>query len=361
MFFRAPVSVSVSASVPVRIMLSALLLVTANANAQERFTLTGRDVAIYNLAGALHITAGTGNATEVEVTRVGSDASQLRVATGNIGDANTLRVIYPGDEIVYPDKDGNNSQTNITVAADGTFGRGGEGRRVRIGSRSRADRDALQAGADIVMRVPAGVRVLARLGVGEAEVSNVNGTITVDNSAGSITARGARGELTLNTASGAVEVADVEGDVTVNTASGSVKIENTRGSAVKIDVASGAITADNVRAPIVDLETASGGIRARGVEASRVKLNTASGSIDADLTGKIETVDLNTASGSITVRVPRDVDATVELETASGGIDVDFPIKITQQRRNYMRGTIGAGTARISLSTASGSVRLGAL
>jgi DUF4097 and DUF4098 domain-containing protein YvlB len=90
-------------------------------------------------------------------------------------------------------------------------------------------------------------------------------------------------------------------------------------------------------------------------------MHTASGSIDADLTGKIETADLGTASGSVHVRVPSDIDATVEIETASGGVDVDFPIKITQQRRNYLRGTIGAGTARMSISTASGSVRLSAL
>jgi hypothetical protein len=345
----------------VRLLLCALLLLTADASAQERFTLAGRDVAIYNLAGALHITAGSGNATEVEVRRVGSDASRLRIATGSIGGASTLRVIYPGDDIVYSAREGHNSETTMIVAEDGTFGRSRDGRRVRISSRSRARRDALEAGADLVVRIPAGVRLLARMGVSETEVRNVNGAITIHNLTGSMVVRGARGELKLNTASGAIEIADTEGDLSVNTASGGVKIENARGNTVKVDVASGSITAAGVRAPTVDFETASGRIRARDIESGRVKMHTASGSIDADLTGKLETVDLGTASGSVNVRLPRDVDATIEIETASGGIDVDFPLKITQQRRNHVRGTIGAGTAQISISTASGGVRVGAL
>ena len=356
MSLRAPVSVSVSVSLSVSV-LSALLLATA-APAQERFTLTGRDVAIYNLAGTMHITTGSGNATEVEVTRVGKDANQLRVATGTIDGSNTLRVIYPADDIIYPSKKGHDSQTNMRVNDDGTFGRGRAGRRVSLSTCPRGGRDALEMGADLVVRVPAGVTLLARLGVGQVEVRNVNGNITVDNSAGSITALGTRGELTLNTASGDIAVSNAEGDVNVSTASGGVRMEDVNARAVKVDVASGGIEVEDVRAPRVDLETASGQIRVRALESARVKLSTASGAIEADLTGKLENADIETASGFINVRVPRGVDATLDVETASGSIDVDLPIKITTQRRNELRGTLGAGTGRISLSTASGSIKV---
>ncbi|HYR97595.1 MAG TPA: hypothetical protein VEO58_01180, partial [Gemmatimonadales bacterium] len=65
--------------------IAALLLfpVTLAARQQpERRTLAGDRVAIYNLAGVMHLDRGTGSDVVVELTRGGRDAGKLQIATG---------------------------------------------------------------------------------------------------------------------------------------------------------------------------------------------------------------------------------------------------------------------------------------
>ena len=80
------------------------LVVTAPAHAQDaagassRYTLGDR-AAIFNIAGTMRVEATTGRSVEVEVTRRGTESSQLRVETGELRGRQTLRVIYPSDRI----------------------------------------------------------------------------------------------------------------------------------------------------------------------------------------------------------------------------------------------------------------------
>lgn len=78
-------------------------LLTAQAGgAPERVTLTGTEVAIYNLVGSVKLVRGGGRDVVVAVTRAGSDAAQLRVAHGAIGGGRqSLRVIYPSNRITF--------------------------------------------------------------------------------------------------------------------------------------------------------------------------------------------------------------------------------------------------------------------
>src|SRR5207247_728196 len=101
----------------------AALFAPHTARAQtERHTLSGQRVAVYNLAGKLHVEPTTGAQVTVEVTRGGHDASHLRVESGDVRGRPALRVVYPGaDRIVYPDMRSSGS-TTLTVNSDGTFG-----------------------------------------------------------------------------------------------------------------------------------------------------------------------------------------------------------------------------------------------
>src|SRR5204862_300745 len=115
----------------------------------ERHTISGDDIAVYNLVGVTRIEGGSGSAVVVELTRGGRDLAKLRVETGPVRGRETLRVIYPDDDIVYHglDFDGN---TTLDVREDGTFNdreghrSGGGGHRVRISGsgRGRAARAA---------------------------------------------------------------------------------------------------------------------------------------------------------------------------------------------------------------------------
>ena len=102
------------------ICVSTALAAPALAQTEQR-TVKGPTVAIYNLAGRLRAIAGTGDAVIVEITRGGADASKLRVEAGPIGGRETLRIVYPGDRIVYPDS---RSRTSMNVRSDGTFSDG---------------------------------------------------------------------------------------------------------------------------------------------------------------------------------------------------------------------------------------------
>ena len=53
----------------------------------------------------------------VHVTRRGDDASRLEIEVGQVRGREALRVIYPDDEIVYPEM-GRRSNTNLTVRSD---------------------------------------------------------------------------------------------------------------------------------------------------------------------------------------------------------------------------------------------------
>src|SRR5256885_8562561 len=131
----------------------------------ERRTLAGDHVAIYNLAGVMRLERGTGSDVVVDLTRGGRDAGKLQIATGPIRGRETLRIIYPDDEIVYREL-GHGSNTTLRVRDDGTFNdrddRGrrwsDDGRRAR-GARRRTDRDPGRQTRRAVLGRGAGVRV----------------------------------------------------------------------------------------------------------------------------------------------------------------------------------------------------------
>jgi lia operon protein LiaG len=244
---------------------------------QERHSLEGDDVAIYNLAGEVSVEAGQGS-IGVLLTRGGAGAGQLRVAQGEIDGRETLRVIYPSDHIVYPPV-GSGSSTQLRVRDDGTFGdehdhghgEHARGRRVTIMDRG----DGLEAHADLRISVPRGRTLAVHLAVGKVTVSNVNGRISIDADNAPVTASGTQGELSVDVGSGDVRVSQTEGDLSVDTA---ITAPPTLSASVEIETASGDIesdfpltvtrrASDHVEGRIGDgkgtiaIETGSGGIR----------------------------------------------------------------------------------------------------
>ena len=322
----------------------------------DRYELSGKDVTIYNLVGSMRVETGTGNTVTVETNRIGRDASRVTIKTMTIDGRATLTVIYPDDEIASA-RISRGSSTTIDVDDNGIFGRRG-GHRVRITSRERAKGDAVEADVDMIVRVPAGHDVDVHQAVGDIDAAGIVSDLSLGTSTGDITASSTRGKLTLNSASGRVHVTSAQGDLDLNTASGDVVIESVSGRDVKIDVASGDIKATGLRAERANLSSASGSIRASDVHAPDFKAESASGSVHVTLDGELHDVDVSSASGTVEVVVPDGFGGTVEMETSSGSIDTDFQMSITSQRRGSLRGRIGDGTAHVSLSTASGDVRL---
>ncbi len=354
-----------------------LLALPVSLAGQQRVSLAG-DGVVYDLAGEVRLVPGGGSAIVVEVRPQGRDAGKLRVVSGTNGAWRTLRVLYPGDEIVY-DRLRNGGRTNLRVHEDGTFDDAGfwrdagqagpgdrgrehwwdrddSGRRVTI----RGSGSGLHAFADMTVQVPAGRRVAVFLGVGRVNVENVNGQLWLSTAGGDVAASRVTGNVRVGTGSGDVQVLESAGDLVVGTGSGDVTVRGHRGGAgpLHLSTGSGTVRADNLTAGGINASTGSGDVEIRGVSASRADFSTGSGDITAVLTGRLEQVKISTGSGDVRVAVPANTGAQVRFSSGSGEVETDVPMMVTRRREGELIGAIGDGRGSIVVSTGSGDLHL---
>ncbi|HEX6751651.1 MAG TPA: DUF4097 family beta strand repeat-containing protein [Longimicrobium sp.] len=338
---------------------AAAAVLAVPAHAQERYTLDGDRVAVYNLAGRVRVEAGGGGAVVVELTRGGEDARELSVRRGESNGFRHLAVSYPGDRVVYSPM-GRWSNTTVEVRDDGTFGGDqrlfGRGRRVGIHGSGGGTR----AWADVRVLVPAGRTVAIHQAVGRVDVSNVRGDLRVMTHAAAITASGTRGPLNLDTGSGGIELTDADGEnVRLDTGSGGVRVTNVRSSGLlDIDTGSGGVEGTGVAVGRLHVDVGSGGVRLDGVDARNVDIDTGSGSVNLRLRSDAEYVKIDTGSGGVVLALPSNFGADTDSDTGSGGIHVDFPSTVRRSTRDHFTGTIGDGQGRLIIDTGSGGVRV---
>ena len=165
----------------------------------------------------------------------------------------------------------------------------------------------------------------------------------------------------LSTASGDIKVSGVAGDLHAKTASGDVTIGPMIGS-VDVKTASGDVEITDVQGT-VKASAASGDVKIHGV-AGTVNASTASGDVDVELIRIEGTGDLkfSSASGDVTVKVPAQLSAQVEMSTVNGSVKTDFPLTIEElkpnERGQKATGLLGSGAVKLTISTASGDVKL---
>lgn len=329
------------------------LVSAAAASTQEVRTLAGPEVAIYNLAGRVEVVAGSGEEVVVRVNRGGRDAGRLTLETGMVDGRQSLRVVYPGNEVVYPPL-GGGSRTSLSVAPDGTFSDGRSNGREQITIRGTGN--GLEAWADVVVEVPPGRHVRSYLAVGSVEAAGVRGDLTIDTGSGRVAARDIVGALSVDTGSGAVEVEGVQGGLLVGTGSGSITVRGVEGGDVELNTGSGSVDVRDVTARELIVDTGSGRIAVAGARAPIVHLDTGSGSIEVEVVDDVEELLIDTGSGRVTATVPTSVGAQIHVETGSGRIEVDLPMEVRTLSRSELRGRIGDGRGRIEIGTGSGSI-----
>jgi lia operon protein LiaG len=334
-------------------ILAALLPAAVAGQPVEHRTLPS-PAAVYDLVGTIRVVPGSGSDITVDIERAGPDASRLSIATGRIHDRETLRVIYPGDRIVYAPI-GEHTRTEMEVDDDGTWGGNWHlaGRRVWIASSG----DGLDAHADLTIHLPAGGRVAVSLGAGAATMSNVNGDVVADLSAASLTADHMHGALTLDTGSGAVRISDATGDLTLDAGSGEVVLTNVTGSRLDLDAGSGAVRASRVAYRRVKADFGSGRGTISGLTVEELFLDTGSGDVDVAFAGAARHVAIDAGSGDVTLRLPPAFGADVEIDAGSGGIKSDFELARDGDESHY-HGRIGAGGGALTIDSGSGTIAL---
>lgn len=343
------------------LVLGTLTLMAAPVAAQS-FSLSGERVAVYNIAGAVTVSGGGSGAVKVQVDLQGSDAKQLKVETGTIRGAETLRVLYPDDVIIYSEL-GRGSNTQMQIRDDGTWGnfgreKWGNGRDERHRVTIKGSGRGVEAYANLSVTIPTGKTVGIFTGVGRVDVTNVDGDLMVDVGSADITAKGTKGVLDLDTGSGDIRVDNAQGDINLDTGSGNVVLNGSKGGKLSIDTGSGDVTVSDATATTTEIDTGSGGIRIDGITTGRLNLDTGSGDVRATLVSAPDDVDIDTGSGSVELRLPSDVSAMVDLDTGSGDFTVELPLTVTHKEESNLRGKIGSGRGRITIETGSGDISL---
>jgi len=313
--------------------------------------VSGDRVAVHNLVGEVQVVRGSGSDVRVSIDFGGADAQQLDVQVSRIDGVETLRIIYPAGDIVYPRMEKGESQ--IRVQDDGRiFGDGG--RKVKI----KGSGSGTEAWADLTISVPAGKTLGVHNGIGAMAATDIEGDLLLDTGSGAVTARGIRGELSVDTGSGSVEVREVAGLLSVDTGSGSVTVEGAEGPAIVIDTGSGHVAGSNLTSEELFVDTGSGRVELTGVRSQDIMIDTGSGGVTLELLSDVRGLVIDTGSGRVDLAIPDDLGAKIEIETGSGRIDFDFPITVSKAERSYVYGQIGDGAGEIQIETGSGGVRV---
>lgn len=177
--------------------------------------------------------------------------------------------------------------------------------------------------ATVTVCVPRDCPVRLNLGTAGAVITGLGGRVSVKTASGDVTLDRVTGAVDATTATGAMEAQGLDGDVTFNSVSG-------------------------------DLSLAGGTLR-------RLTAHSVSGKVTADVRlTRDSQVQASTVSGEITVRLPDTVHATVSLSSFRSRIDSGFAELDATDRTvgKGVSGTIGDGSASLSLSSVSGPVTL---
>ncbi len=201
----------------------------------------------------------------------------------------------------------------------------------------------IEDGAELVIHLPRGSRVM---------VEGVSAWIKVTE---------VDGEIEASSVSGDVEVLCGKESVEAESISGQVRVE-TRAGKVDVECISGRVHARGGEAA-VEASTVSGDIELVFDKFLELGVETVSGEVEVKggLHGKGD-FSLDSVSGSITLLLPGDVSAEFEVTTFSGGIDNDFGQKARKTSR-YAPGkelefSVGGGDAEVEINTFSGDVRI---
>jgi len=184
------------------------------------------------------------------------------------------------------------------------------------------DRRRSRPSARFTIRIPAGVLVNASTG---------NGDVTIN---------GAGSETTASTGNGSVLVTGTTGAVRASTGNGEVIVEGARGP-VKASTGNGDVRVSTSSGP-VDASSGNGDI---DVSMARLERSAA--------------MRFATGSGRIVVALPENFNADFEGRTGSGNISSELPLRVEGRVDSHrLRGTIGDGGERITMTSGSGDILL---
>ncbi len=189
-------------------------------------------------------------------------------------------------------------------------------------NRSRDGWNRQRTRASFVVTIPAGVLVNAGTGNGDVSIN------------------GAGSEVVAATGNGRVLVSGTTGRVTASTGNGRVTVEGARGP-VEASTGNGDVSVTTSNGPV----TASSGNGDISVAMERID--------------RAAPMSFSTGSGRIVLSVPASFGAEIEASSGNGDVTTDLPIRLQGRiERNRLRGQLGEGGERLSLSTGNGDIEI---
>lgn len=245
------------------------------------------------------------------------------ISVGNI--SGSVRIVGSDQEMMILEGEIEDGVDKVDISGDE------DSLRVRVethrNSRGNAD-------ADLTLRVPRNARIEVRCVSCDVELRDATGVADLETVSGEITIGGELKTIELKSVSGDIRVDGVGERLVARSVSGDVEVRSAIGE--------------------VELETVSGDMRIAGGNVTRFRAKSVSGEVElrGNITGRGNS-DIESHSGDVTLELGDKTDASFEVHTFSGQIEGKGG---DSKKRD--RFTIGSGSARVSIRTFSGDVRL---
>jgi hypothetical protein len=184
-----------------------------------------------------------------------------------------------------------------------------------------SDRESHNARTHITVKLPRDVKLVAESGNGAISVDGATADVRVGSGNGRVTVHGGS-RVDASTGNGEVDVTDATAPVKASTGNGKIQVATAAGP--------------------VSASTGNGDIIARM----------------GRLTGDSD-MHFSTGNGDVRLTLPSDFQAEVETSMGMGSIDSQFPLTLAPHSTRYhMRGTIGNGGRRVTMSSGNGDLVL---
>ena len=202
---------------------------------------------------------------------------------------------------------------------------------------------------NVELSVPRGATVVLRMQSGDVEISGV----------AEARIKSASGDVDISQVSRAVDIDLFSGDITLSDSRGGVNLRSQSGSVEAVNVA------PNDSRDFFNVRSTSGNIVLEAVSHAKVEGVTLSGSVHFD--GPVApggVYKLQTTSGDVTMTLPADSSFKFSARVVFGGdIFTDFAVKADPKTSKFeagsrLEGTVGSGSAAVSLSSYNGTVHL---
>lgn len=166
------------------------------------------------------------------------------------------------------------------------------------------------------------------------------------------------GDISIRNITEGVAASTGQGDVMVENCEGSISLQSSTGNIVVFGAVPGE-AGDSFRA-----KTNSGAISLQRVEHRQIDVNSISGAtmFDGQLLGG-GVYSFGTTNGSIRIAIPESSSFMIDATYGFGNFNSDLPIKTLQEdvapgAVKRVRGQVGSGDARLSMTTSTGQIRI---